>query len=276
MDEQPINPSDLPGEPSQDTTHQQFQAPKQRSGKKIIYIIVALVVILAAVGGYMLLKKSPAKTPAAQTGKASSQASNVPATASASDTKNYKSSVSGLDLSFDYPSNWKVTVANDTKDTSVKYISIETPPSSIENDKGATTTGKVIILIRPKLADVPELSGNDGSIAQDSQQLAYAKPSANQHQYPYVSFVHFGGTRTSKNPFEEVFVTGSTMFKASDNIGTGNVAGVDPLISAAFYQCPDTTCAGKGTGPLSITDSVWQNNDVAKKVKALIESLVIN
>lgn len=277
MDEQPINPSDLPGESGAQSTHRDFKPPpKQRSNKKLLAAAIVIAVVLLLIGGYLLTKKSPAKTEATTKQASSNNLTNVSPTPSASDTKNYKSSVKDLDLSFDYPSNWKVAVNTDAKDSSIKYISVETPPSDISNDKSENKTGKVLILIRPRGADIAELSGDSNSVAKDSQQLAYAKPSTNQHQYPYLTFIHFGGNRTSKNPFEEVMITGNTNFSSSAIIGNGNIAGVDPLVSAAFYECGSAECAGKGSGVLSITDSVWQNSDTLKKVKAVFESLVIN
>lgn len=251
---------------------------KRSSSKKPLLIVLGVVLlVIAAVAVYLLFLKKDSAPPATTKSPTPPATVNVETTPSSANTKHYTSTVKGLDLSFDYPDNWTVSMAKDAKDPNIQYIVVTSTPSAITNDKGAEVTGKVLILFRPDDSDLAELSADsNASAAQDSQQIAYTKPTANQRQYPYVSFIHFGGDRTSSNPFEEIINTGGIQITKSTIVSASTVANVDPLVSAGLYVCKTEDCPTTGTPNLSITDDTWQNNDTLKKVKALFESLIIN
>jgi len=263
-----------------------YSKPK-KSRKGLILAAIVVAVLLAAGAAYMLLKPKQAAAPATSpTTTSSGTKSAVPTDESSSDTATtkYTSPASALNLSFEYPNNWTVDPpsgtagsSNDTSATAVgSTITVTSPRVSLTGADNATVTGRVIVKIRASSVGLAELNSKSAVAAQDSVQIGYTKPTAAQHQYPYLTFIHFNDGSKVDGAFEEVIVTGVNTFKKGSTLSTGTLGAVDPLITAQFVQCNTSDCTGTNAVPLAITNATWTNADVNKQALAIIESLQLN
>jgi flagellar basal body-associated protein FliL len=240
----------------------------------VLVIIVVIVLLAGAGGGWWWFKKY--HHPAAQAKTTTTTHTNVVPTpqSSSNAVQQYVSNGRDLNLSFTYPASWTVTPSsnNNTKD---QPITVTSPTTTIPT--GTTSeTGKVVVSIRPGSAEATELASGNATIAHDSTQFAYTKPTAAQHQYPYLTYAHLAGGQNPSNVFEEVIVTGITQFTKGQPITTVSIGGLDPIISAAFYKCATQACTSSSATPLSITYDTWQTADIFKQVQSLFASLQLN
>lgn len=262
---------------SKPTHKPQHSAPRHKSRRTPL--VLAIVVILAGlgVGAYLLTKHASTKKPAAKTSTSTAQSTTqVPTTPSATTTTHYVSAEKNLSLEFDYPANWTVTPAAADSAASAQPITIESVPSTITNAAGANVTGKATITIRPGSATISELASGNATAAQASVQIGYTHPTASQHQYPFLTFVHLAGGADPNAAFEEVMITGIQQFAAGNPVTPGSLSELDPIIAASFSLCNTTACSGSTAGTLSITNATWQNTQVLQQVLALFESLKLN
>jgi hypothetical protein len=269
--EQPPTEADLP-EKSQ--FGQRLAGNQARPKKKWLRLVIGLVVVLLIAGAaYFLLNRH--KTPAKSAGTTTPTSQVKPDKATSDGSKQtYTASGQDINLSFEYPTSWTAAPASGT-DNNDKAITVTSPLTTIAGADGASTTGKVVLSIRPSSAGLSELSAGKATAAQNSVQFAYSKPSSVQYKYPFLAFVHLAGGSNPTNGFEEVIASGNTSFNKGDPI-TQDSLSPDPIISATFYACSTTDCAsGNGATPLSISDATWQNADLFKQTLAILESLTI-
>jgi hypothetical protein len=71
-------------------------------------------------------------------------------------------------------------------------------------------------------------------------------------------------------------ITADQSFTPGEMMGAENISGVDPYISASFYQCLTQSCSGSNQKPLSISITTWQNSNTFKQVLTLLESFKLN
>lgn len=251
-------------------------ARKPRRTWLLVTGIAAAVVLVAAVGVFAFLKiKTPKTTPASTT--ASNQQSNQPAptAASNSSTKQYISNGNDLNLKFTYPSDWTVTPASNNN-ASDQTITLTSPLTSVTDSTGATVTAKAVLTIRPGSAQAGELASGSATVAQDSTQIGYTSPTASQHQYPYITFIHLAGGQNTNNVFDEVIITGITKFMKGQGITADSLGGLDPIIGVRFYQCSTNACNGSGATALNLTNDMWQNGTLTQQVLSVFTSLQLN
>jgi hypothetical protein len=252
----------------------------RKSGHMVrnLLIVLAVVVVLAAGGGgaywYMKHHKSSNVSKSSSSTTTVATAPSSTATTSSSSGQ-YISNGSDLNLSFSYPANWTVSPASGGNSND-KTITVTSPVVSIPDANGATTNGKIVVTLRPSSAGLSELNTGSPVAAQDSVQIAYSAPTSSQHQYTYLTFVHFTNGETAAGAFEEVLVTGIQQFTKGGSVSAAELSGLDPIIGANFYRCSDTTCAGTGAGSLSINNATWQNNAFVQQITTLFESLKLN
>jgi len=245
---------------------------KPKSKSLVLVMIVLIVVIVAGGGFFLLTHKKDIKKPA----KSSSALSVAPLTSSTkSSTATYTANGSDLNLSFSYPSNWSVSPPTNT-DTSNATITATSPLESITAADGSSADGKIIVSIRSGSATVNELNANSPTTAQASTQISYTAPTANQLQYPYVTFVHFSNGSSVANSFEEVIVTGGVAYAAATPLTAADLSGVDPIISASFTKCASEACTGSSATPLGISATTWQNATIFQQTLTLLESMKLN
>jgi hypothetical protein len=249
---------------------------RERMPNKTIVIIIGVIIFVLAVGGgYFALKGNKTKKPTSH----SSSAVNIPVTTpsvAATSTPQYVSNGKDLNLTFSYPSTW--TVSPQSNDNSSDgTITLTSPLSSIPAASGASATGKVVVEVRAGNSSINELNVYSPVEAIASSQIAYAAPTAAQYAYPFLSYFHFtNGNSKTAGVFEEVMITGGQSFTASESLNASYLSGLDPIISASFYECTTTACTGSGQTPLSITATTWQNSSIFEQVLNLFESFKLN
>ena len=252
--------------------------PQHPRRKKILLILAPLLVLLLAAGGlgtYWLIsrQKSPPPTPDTSTvQQATSQTPPPAGAATRSSMVQYVSNGSDLKLSFSYPSAWTVTPATNSNPND-KPITITSPLTSVTSTSSSSVTGRVVITINPGGTSLPELASNKATAAATSSQFAYAKPTAAQHQYPYLTFIHLSGGANPAGAFEEVAITGITAFAKEQTVLPESLTQIDPLITARFYQCSTTSCPPAESAALSITSGTWQSGDLFTQVQAVFASM---
>jgi|GEM_PF-994761 len=231
----------------------------------------AIIILVVIIGGWLVVnhhshKAAAKKTTAAQVAPSKVTSSNA--------TANYAASGQDLNLSFDYPGSWSATPPTGT-DTTDQAITVSSPLTTVTTATGSSVTGKVTLSIRPVSAQLTELAAGNATAAQASVQFAYSKPTTNQFQYPFLTFIHVPANGVPTGAFQEVIVTGTTQFNAGDGL-TADSFSVDPIISASFLDCLDAECSGSGGTPLNITNDTWQNASLFKQTLTALESLQLN
>lgn len=249
--------------------------PVKKKSLRLAIIIAAVVIILLAAGGggYWILTHKHAKPP-----QSSSNTTPVvtPTTTAPNPTaQTYTSNGNDLNLTFSYPADWTVTPPSNSN-TNDQPITLTSPLTTITSAAGSSTTGKVVILIRPGSAELTELASGNATTPLSSVQFAYDKPTASQHQYPYLTFIHLVSGSNPNNGFEEVMITGVSSFTKGQALPAGSLGQLDPIISASFYSCSSETCTGSAAAPLSITNDTWQSQTVFTQVQSLFQSLQLH
>jgi hypothetical protein len=239
-----------------------------------IKIILPLIILLALIAGgtYWLIKNHQHKT-STKNKSTTQQVATSPVVASS--TKHYVSNEQSLSVEFDYPSNWQVNPISTTA-TGSSPITITSPITTISDSSGSSNAGKVIISIQASSDQITGLSSGNATSAQVSTQIGYTHPAADQHQYPYLSFVNLSSGSNSNGAFGQVIITGVTQFNKGDSITPPILADVSPVISASFYHCSSNNCSGQSASILTITSSEWQNESVFQQVLALFQSLILH
>ena len=247
--------------------------PTISKDKPWLRIAIIVVIALVLIGGvlYFVGHKSP-KPKGQVSGQKIIQVtpSNTPST-----TTKYLSNGNDLNLSFTYPNNWSVTpLSNDNKND--QTITLTSPLTTIINTDNSSVVGKIVIQVRPGTDTVSELNSNSPITSLASTQIAYSQPTSNQTSYPFISFIHFSDGSKATGSFEEVIITGGLSFTQGQTISAENVSGLDPIISASFYQCAAQSCTGSSESFLSINLNTWQNSTIFKQVLAIFESFQLN
>lgn len=255
-------------------------APPARSKRKLLLILAGVLVLLLAggVAAYWLThRQQPAPAASSRTPATSNQSQPlVPDDTQAQGTSgHYVSNGKDLNLSFSYPSDWTVTPASNNNPND-QPITVTSPLVSIPGANGQSTTGKVIVSIRPGNTTLSELSSDKATAGQASAQIAYDKPTSAQHQYPFLTYVHLAGGANPSSSFEEVIITGVSSFAKDQPITSASLSQLDPIISARFYACSNQACSTSSATSLSITNATWQNAPVCMQTLAIFQSLQIN
>ena len=187
----------------------------------------------------------------------------------------YLSNGNDLNLSFTYPQNWSVIPSsNDNKNDNT--ITLTSPLSTVINADNTSVVGKIIIQVRPGTGTINELNNNSPITALASAQIAYSQPTTNQTSYPFISYVHFSDGSKASGAFEEVIITGGLSFALGQSISAEYLSGLDPIISASFYQCATQSCIGTSQSLLSININTWQNISIFQQVLTILESFQLN
>lgn len=259
----------------------------QNVGRKLLVgggVVVAAALLVTA--GYALAHhKAKPSTTASSTTSGNSTAGNNAAASSSTQTSTQSTSANAslatytttgkdLNLSFAYPSNWSVSPSSGG--SSDQTITVTSPQFSLTDANGSAATGKAVVTIRPVAAGISEFTSKAATAGQNSVQMHYTSPAAGQHQYPYLTFIHFASGQNTNAAFEEVMITGTHQFNGGSAVTSDALAGLDPVISVAFEKCTTAGCTGSGQSALSITNATWQNNTTLLAVQQLFASLQLH
>ena len=269
-----LEPFPLDTPPSAAPQRQTPHAHKHSSNRMWWILGVVLAIVVIGGGGTTALMLHHRAPKAAANTRTTTTNQPITTTPVNSALTTYTSNGTDLNLSFSYPSGWTVAPASNNN-TSDQPVTIASPATTISTGT-ASATGKVVVMIRPGNSQIDELSSGNAMVAQSSVQFAYSKPTASQHQYPYLTFVHLAGGQNPTSAFDEIFITGISSFSANTPMTAGSLGQLDPIISARFYTCSTSDCTGSGVSPLTITNATWQNDPLCQQVQALFASLQLN
>jgi hypothetical protein len=259
-----------------DSQPQETPAPatKPSEHKKRIGLWIALIVVaIAVVGGLFYFMNHKTTKPKKQI--TAQKIIQIPSSSNSTATTKYVSNGSDLSLSFSHPSNWSVTPpTNDNPND--QTITLTSPLFSVVNADGASVVGKIIIQVRPGSDTVSELNNNSPVAALASAQIAYSQPTSSQTSYPYLSYFHFSDGSKASGAFEEVIITGGQSFPLGQAVSAEYLSGLDPIISASFYQCATQSCSGSNQTLLSITSTTWDNVSIFQQALTTLESFQLN
>jgi hypothetical protein len=272
LDQEEPGPEDQPARLAYLKSIMPPKGPK-RKGPVTVFVVVAVLVIAGGiVGGFLYDKHS--KTTKAEQKNSTEQTISPSSNSIVSTTKHYISNGNDLNLDFDYPSNWTVSPpSNDNPNDNT--ITLNSPLTSITSAGGTQVTGKVTVSIRPGSDQLSELSSGTATAGQTSVQISYADPTADQYQYPYLTFIHFAAGPNPSQAFEEVLISGNTPYTQGTSLTESSIS-VDPIISASFYDCLTKACTGSDAVLLSITNNSWQNETIFQQTLTLLESMQLN
>ncbi len=247
----------------------------QHLWRNVLATAGVLVVVGGLVGGGIALakhKKSNKTSGQHSTNGSSVSSSNTSggseATNVAAGTNTYTSNETNLGLTLNYPDGWTPSPAATTA-SGTNNITIASPEKTFTDANGASIQGKAVVTIRSSSAGINELTSASATAAQASTQIGYTNPTSGQHKYPFITFLHFATGEKASGAFEEIMITGVTSFSSGASVSTGDLAGLDPIITVNFYGCTGSTC----TAPLSINNAEWTNNATAVEALNILESL---
>jgi hypothetical protein len=277
--EQRREPAETAGGPEYIHPAPMVAVPRTRLKKRRWPWWILAVVIVAAlvVAGFLLFGRKKAAAPSTTAGQSSNQAANqspsVPTTTAETGTSEYTSPAGSFNLSFTYPSAWTVSPPSGQAGQTITATS---PIVNLMGAGGASAPGRVTLTIQPGGSSVTGLTGT-ATTAQDSVQYAYDAPTAAQHHYFYVSFVHAQtATSSAKGAFELVVITGVNSLAKGTAVTNDTFGSVDPLVTASFSKCTTQACTGSGMTSFSADAAAWQTDPTFKQLQALFESFKFN
>ncbi len=175
-------------------------------------------------------------------------------------------SSSRLFLLFDHPKNWKVS-----EDNKIMAVS---PPTKLKTAGGLTQTGEIVLTIRSAQTSLPDFKAGNPTAVIESEKINYARPTQAQRAATYISFLSYAGA-VSKG-LDGVYVSGDNGYLADQLVPMADIIKANPLITVTFQSCPEVTCAANSARtPLTIATSSWKDDKLAKPIKAMLQSLVV-
>lgn len=217
-----------------------------------------------AAASWKLLNSRKGPTPAKVGQPASGQTGpndnfqNVP-------TKQYKSTA--LNLSFDYPENWKVAESGKDK------LTATSPPTTLTNASGGNINGQIIMTISPKGQNLKPFDAGNAAAVRDSEKIKYTRPSNTQRKETSLTFTQYANTKIS-GVLDALYVTGDNEYSKDQPIPKTDMVNLDPLISVTFNKCTDSAC--NNTQPTNIKADMWNKNSFADPIRKMLESLQVS
>ena len=233
------------------------------------FIILGIVLLVAAAGFaayWFLLRDTDKKSDDKQTNRGASQQDDKDESTDAITTKTEHYVADGFSLEFDYPADWKV---NETAGEGI--LTVTSPALQLESADGETKTGQVVFTIKDKQHELTEFKDGNALAVLASEKINYLKPSSVQRGATYLSFLRYA---TSSNGLDGVYITGDYGYQKDQAIPKADVEPVDPRINLTFSECAAGVCGENS--PLTLSADVWQNEDFAKPITAIFQSLTIN
>lgn len=240
---------------------QPIKDQKKKSKRNIILITILLILAIAGAAAYFfVLKADEPEQLAPQTSEQAQSEQQQPVVA---ETETYSSQ--DLNLSFDYPKNWKI------EDATQGMITVTSPVVKLADLNGETSDGKVVVTFLSAGSEVPAFDGATSALAtRDSEKITYNSPSPGQREQTYLTFASFGG-----NGLGAVFITGDSGYTEGQLIPESDVKKIEPIISVWFYSCADAQCVDEGSGAYTISTDEWSSNGTTQAVLKLLKSLKV-
>jgi hypothetical protein len=256
-----------------DEYEQHAAAYRQSAGHPVrkMFIILGIVVLVAAIGFavYWFLLRDDAKknndTKQTNQSQGGNQQDDQPAQELIS-TKTEHYVATNFSVEFDHPADWNVS-----ETAGEGTLTVTSPALQLESATGETKTGQIVFMIRNSQQELKEFDGGNAEAVLASEKINYLKPSSVQRGATYLSFLQYAA---SGDGLDGVYITGDYGYQKDQAIPKADVAPVDPRINLVFTECAADVC-GENT-PLTVSADMWQNDDFAKPIKAIFQSLTVN
>lgn len=235
---------------------------KRTLGKALLIILIVALVTVLGFGVYRFFVRSKPERSAAQQNKTSEVTQPTDAFAAAG--KTYTSP--NLNLSIDYPGNWKVSDdANKLKITSLL--------TTLPGTDGQNVQGRIVLAMQPKGTELEAFASGGVISALDSQKIKYSKPTPVQRGETYLTFLQYTDNFV-KGQLDGIYITGDYGYKANQYVPKVDIAKLDPLITMTFEKCSANDCGDPQ--PLSIQSEVWANDaKLQKGIATMLQSLQV-
>jgi hypothetical protein len=233
---------------------------KKKRWPKVTAIIVLMVVVAGA--GFVYWHKNHTSE---HTKSTASQSIKTPKYV-APPTTQYSSS--NLDVTFNYPNSWTVTESvNNT-------LTVTSTAMELTTANSKTVLGKVVMTVQNEPgATINGFATGSALAVMASQIVTYQDPSSSQAAQTYLSFLQYA-TTTSSSGLDGIYVTGNYGYQSGQTIPESDISQVDPLITVTFTSCSNSSC--QNTSPLTVSVSMWSEQDFAKPILAMLESLSLD
>jgi hypothetical protein len=251
------------------TKHAKVYTASKHLVRKML-IVFGVLVLLAVIGlgiYWFFLRDSGKKADETKPSTSQSQQTQNEAKLEIS-TKTEHYVATNFSLEFDYPDDWKVTEENGSG-----QLTVRSPTLRLTSASGAAMMGRITFKVRDKQQALPEFDKGNAVAARESEKIAYAKPSSVQRGSTYLSFLQYASS-TAKG-IDGVYITGDTGYQEAQAIPKADFTPVDPVISATFEKCANSTCSSQATAA-GVATSLWQDAAFSKPLKAFFQSLAIN
>jgi len=238
--------------------------PKLKNGRKGLKVVITVVValVLAVVGWYFFIRKSPAPAQPAANNNGSNERTaddndDVP---EAQLSETYTNSPYRMTLK--YPKTWEVAEQDDGS------VIINSPDFSYKTSKGETKNGNFRVYIRKgaTVADSEVIA--KGVAIQPSEKLTYSNPTADQRKETNLSF--FG--LDDANNFAFMLITSNFDLKKGDTLGPNFGKETDTFIISGGYS-ESSMQPGMATNQIPVNG--FQDTNAYKQAVQIIQSLQI-
>ncbi|MGH9856625.1 MAG: hypothetical protein ACRD4B_02155, partial [Acidobacteriota bacterium] len=218
---------------------------KAKSKRNKIILIVGLLLLAAGAAAYFLFLKSEKSENQAPQTTQQTQTEEQPQIV---ESEKYEST--DLNLSFEYPTNWKID------DSTQGLLTVSSPVTKLTDVNGEQSDAKVVVTFLSSGSEVPAFEdGTSATAVMDSEKITYDSPSQSQREQTFISFAGFGSSG-----LDDVFVTGDSGYQKDQIIPEADIKKIEPIISVRFYSCSDAECTGEGAGQYTIELDEWSSN----------------
>jgi hypothetical protein len=245
--------------------------PKLRAEHKLIKRIVAVfvaVIIILALGALAYVEgPSIGKSVSnffSQKSQPKTSTTSMLSSSVATPNRQYSSSIQNL--SFNYPSTWKVSESS-------AEITAKSPAIKLTGYNGQQVAGQVFFTIRSSSTSMSEFNPGNAVAVKPSQTINYTAPAAGQRASTLMSFLNYANAKGSG--IDGVYITGSNSYQTGQNAQLSDFASVNPVVAITFAKCSNSQCSGKESG-LTISTNSWNNTNFSQPLTDMMTSLVIN
>ena len=236
--------------------------------KFLVILLVVLILIIFSGATYYFITKSH-NTISAKTQPTASITSSLSLIKIPNPTQQYYSD--NLSLGFNYPNNWVVVDA-----TGSNQISVTSPTLKLANASNQIIYGKIIMAIYASSpTTLNGFANGTPTAAIASQLINYSNPTQTQKASTYLSFLQYGGSNTTTNTINAIYITGNSGYKVNQNIPESDILAVNPTVDISFIGCSNSTCSG-ATQTIAIPITLWQSSLFSNPLLSMLESLSIN
>lgn len=237
---------------------------KRRTRKKWLFVLLIFILVTAAAAGYFFIYE-PSSSPAPVNPTSSSDEKVSEATPAEVEVKTYTSD--GLNISFEYPSNWILN------DTTQGIVTVTSPMMELNDISGEEVEAQAVITFMSTGSEVPVFNEVTSMIATlDSKRITYEEPTRNQREQTYLSFAGL-----TVSGLDAVFITGNSGYQKNQAIQESDIKKIEPIISVMFNKCSADACSDSNQtkSSIAIQPSEWEQRATLRTAQQILQSLKV-